>query len=47
MVQADRPLEQKLPWSTAILSNVALLLLMWNITLRVAVLFGSWAGVSR
>jgi hypothetical protein len=34
--------EQKLPLSTAILSNVALVLLMWNLALVV----GSWASVS-
>lgn len=34
--------DQKLPWSTAILSNVALVLLMWNLTLRLALLLGGW-----
>jgi hypothetical protein len=39
--------EQKLPLSTAILSNVALVLLMWNLALRLALLVvGSWASVS-
>ena len=39
--------DQKLPLSTAILSNVALVLLMWNLALRLALLLGSWAGVAR
>jgi hypothetical protein len=38
--------EQKLPVSTAILSNVALALLMWNLALRLALVVGSWASVS-
>lgn len=38
--------EQKLPLSTAILSNVALVLLMWNLALRLALVVGSWASVS-
>ena len=36
---------QKLPWSTAILSNLALTLLMWNLALRLAVVVGDWAKV--
>ncbi|MBV8121914.1 MAG: hypothetical protein JO081_18475 [Alphaproteobacteria bacterium] len=36
--------EQKLPLSTAILSNIALGLLMWNIALRLALLVGRWAS---
>jgi hypothetical protein len=43
MLQATCPFEQKLPLSTAILSNVALLLLMWNLGLRLALFLGSWA----
>ena len=39
-----RPVEQKLPLSTAILSNIALGLLMWNLTLRLALVFGRWAA---
>jgi hypothetical protein len=38
--------EQKLPLSTALLSNVALVLLMWNLALRLALVVGSWASVS-
>ncbi len=38
--------EQKLPLSTAILSNVALVLLMWNLALRLALVVGNWASVS-
>ena len=38
--------EQKLPLSTAILSNVALVLLMWNLALRLALVVGSWANPS-
>jgi hypothetical protein len=37
------PLKEKLPLSTAVLSNVALVLLMWNMALRLALLFGRWA----
>ncbi len=36
--------EQKLPLSTAILSHIALGLLMWNLALRLALLLGSWAA---
>ena len=38
--------EQKLPLPTAILSNVALVLLMWNLALRLALVVGSWASVA-
>ena len=38
--------EQKLPLSTAILSNVALVLLMWNLALRLALIVGSWANIA-
>lgn len=38
--------EQKLAMSTAILSNVALVLLMWNLALRLALVVGRWASVS-
>jgi len=42
------PLEEKLPLSTAVLSNVALALLMWNMALRLALLLGRWAaGAAR
>lgn len=43
MPQAIRSEDQKLPLSTAILSNIALLLLMWNLALRLALLLGRWA----
>ena len=43
MPQAIRLAEQKLPLSTAILSNIALVLLMWNLALRLALLLGRWA----
>ena len=46
MPQAIPLAEQKLPLSTAILSNVALVLLMWNLALRLALVVGSWASVS-
>jgi hypothetical protein len=42
MTRAIPLAEQKLPLSTALLSNVALVLLMWNLALVV----GSWASVS-
>jgi hypothetical protein len=42
MLQAH-PFGEKLPLSTAMLSNVALVLLMWNLALRLALLFGRWA----
>ena len=38
------PVEDKLPLSTAVLSNIALVLLMWNLTLRLALLVGYWAA---
>ncbi|HUC09930.1 MAG TPA: hypothetical protein VL985_05835 [Stellaceae bacterium] len=38
------PVEQKLPLSTAILSNIALGLLMWNLALRLALVLGRWAA---
>ena len=37
---------QRLPLSTAILSNVALVLLMWNLALRLALVVGGWASLS-
>jgi hypothetical protein len=45
MAQAVRSLDRKLPWSTAILSNFALVLLMWNLALRLALLLGRWAAL--
>jgi hypothetical protein len=42
MPQTHAPAE-KLPLSTAMLSNVALVLLMWNLALRLALLLGRWA----
>ena len=39
-----QPVEQKLPLSTAILSNIALGLLMWNLAFRLARVFGRWAA---
>jgi len=44
MAQAIPLGEQKLPLSTAILSNVALMLLMWNLALRLALVVGTWAA---
>jgi hypothetical protein len=38
------PAIEKLPISTAILSHVALALLLWNFALRLALLVGVWAG---
>jgi hypothetical protein len=38
------PVEDKLPLSTAVLSNIALVLLMWNLTLRLALFVGHWAA---
>ncbi len=38
------PLAEKLPLSTAILSNFVLVLLMWNLALRLALLLGRWAA---
>jgi hypothetical protein len=46
MPQAAGSFEEKLPLSTAALSNIALVLLMWNLALRLAVLFGRWAALS-
>jgi hypothetical protein len=45
MPQAVPSAEQKLPLSTAILSNVALVLLMWNLALRLALFLGGWAAL--
>jgi hypothetical protein len=45
MMQAFLSAEQKLPLSTAILSNIVLVLLMWNLALRLALLVGDWARV--
>ncbi|MGC2524224.1 MAG: hypothetical protein WA417_16555 [Stellaceae bacterium] len=42
-----RRFEDKLPLSTAMLSNVALALLMWNLALRVALVLGHWAAGAR
>jgi len=36
--------EQKLPLSTAILSDIAIGLLMWNLALRLAFVLGRWAA---
>jgi hypothetical protein len=38
------PLAEKLPLSTAALSNIALALLLWNMTLRLALLLGDWVA---
>ena len=46
MPRANPLAEQKLPLSTAILSNVALVLLMWNLALRLALFVSGWASVS-
>jgi hypothetical protein len=43
MLQTRR-LEDKLPLATAMLSNLALALLMWNLALRVALVLGRWAA---
>ncbi len=45
MSQAVPAVEQKLPLSTAILSNLALVLLMWNLALRLALLLGGWTAL--
>ncbi len=45
MAQAIPLAGQKLPWSTAILSNIVLTLLMWNLALRLAMAVGDWARV--
>ncbi len=42
MPQAIGSADRKLPLSTAILSNIALVLLMWNLALRFALLLGRW-----
>ena len=42
MPQAIRSEHRKLPLSTAILSNIALVLLMWNLALRLGLLLGRW-----
>ncbi len=41
-MQAIRSTDQRLPLSTAILSNIVLALLMWNLALRCALLLGRW-----
>jgi hypothetical protein len=41
MESADR----RLPWSTAILTDMALLLLLWNAALRLVLLIGGWAAL--
>jgi hypothetical protein len=46
MPQAIPLAERKLPLSTAILSNVALVLLMWNLALRLVLVVGCWASLS-
>lgn len=47
MQQALQSLEQPLPLGTAVLSHVALALLMWNIAFRLAaLLFAGWTMVS-
>ena len=38
------PVEQRLPLSTAILSNIALALLMWNLVLRLVLALGRCAA---
>lgn len=45
MSQALRLPDRKLPWSTAILSNLALVLLMWNVALRLALFLGGWVAL--
>ena len=45
MAQAIPLAGQRLPLSTAILSNIALTLLMWNLALRLAMVVGDWAKV--
>lgn len=44
MSQAAHSSDPRLPWSTAILSNLALTLLMWNVALRLALLLGRWTA---
>jgi hypothetical protein len=45
-VPQTRRLGEKLPLSTAMLSNLALALLMWNLALRVALVLGRWAAAA-
>ncbi len=45
MSQAVPCSEKKLPLSTAILSDLALVLLMWNMTLRLALFLGGWTAL--
>lgn len=45
MSQAIEPSDRRLPWSTAILSNLALILLMWDLTLRLALFLGGWKAL--
>jgi hypothetical protein len=45
MSQGAEPYERRLPLATAILSDVALSLLMWNVALRLALLVGRWAAL--
>lgn len=40
-------IENKLPLSTAILSHIALALLMWNLALRMALLLEQWVVGGR
>jgi hypothetical protein len=40
----SHPIEQKLPLSTAILTNIALALLMWNLALRLVLALGRYAA---
>ncbi|HTV46571.1 MAG TPA: hypothetical protein VMF05_14765 [Stellaceae bacterium] len=42
MSQAECPSGPRLPLSTAILSHVALTLLMWDLALRLVLLVGGW-----
>lgn len=42
MPQAIHSAHRKLPLSTAILSNIALVLLMWNLALRLGLLLSRW-----
>ena len=47
MVQSVRSVDRRLPPSTAILSNVALALLMWNLALRLGLIVANWAALPR
>ncbi len=48
MQQALRLLDPPLPFSTALLSHVALALLLWNIALRLGVLLvDGWTMMAR